>query len=224
VPKHATSAAARAQPTELEVRRSAASQNDPAGDLARAGELIARGRSSEAMPLLQRILAAHPRQAQAREALAALQFETGPPEQALATLLEGAALDSARFAPAAAQLQASLGDDAGALSTLERLAPEQRSPAQHALHAGLALRAGSHAQAIDSYRQALRAPQPDPLWWLGLGLAHEAAAQHDAAHAAFVRALAQPALSAAQRAFVRERLAALAPNGDGGLPTLAAQH
>jgi Tfp pilus assembly protein PilF len=199
---------AEAPATVAEVRPSSASRSDPQAELARAAELIARGRNSEAMPLLERILAAHPRQANARQALATLQFETGQPLRSLATLLEGAAID-AGFAVPAAQLQAALGDVAGALATLERVPAAARTPAQHALHGGLAHRLGRHALAVDSYRQALRSPQAEAVWWLGLGLAHEGAAQPEAARAALKQALAQTSLAPEQRSFAQQRLLAI---------------
>jgi len=192
-----------------EVWPSTASRAEPQAELARAADLIARGRNSEAMPLLQQILAAHPRQANARQALATLQFETGQPLQTLATLLDGAALDAGNFAAPAAQLQAALGDVAGALATLERVPATARTPAQHALHGGLAHRLGRHAQAVESFRQALRSPQPEAVWWLGLGLAHEGAAQPDAARAALKQALAQTSLAPEQRSFAQQRLLAI---------------
>lgn len=191
------------------VRRSAASEDDPQANLARAAALIARGRASEAKELLNAVLARQPQQADARAALAALQAEAGDRRAALATLLAGAALDPQRFALPAAQLQNELGDAGGARQTLERVPPAHRSGAQHALAAGLALAAQQPAAAIAAYQRALASDESNAVWWVGLALAHEADGNAPAAHAAFARAARSPALEADLRAFVTHRLAAL---------------
>jgi tetratricopeptide (TPR) repeat protein len=188
------------------VRRSAASLNDPQADLARAAELIARGRAREAKPLLLDLLARNPRDAAARKALAALQSEAGERTEALVTLLDGASVDPARFASAAAQLQTELGDARGALDTLQRMPPERRDGGFYALAGGIALAAEAPQQAVEAYQRAVSAANAQPLWLVGLALAHEAAGQAAEARAAYARAAQLPTLPADARAFVQQRL------------------
>jgi tetratricopeptide (TPR) repeat protein len=188
------------------VRRSAASLADPQADLARAAELIARGRGREAKPLLLDLLAREPRNAAARGALVALQSESGERAQALVTLLDGVSVDPARFVATAAQLQTELGDARGALNTLQRMPLERRDGAFHALAGGIALAAEAPQQAVEAYQRAVSASAAQPLWLVGLALAHETAGQATDAQAAYVRALQQPQLPADARAFVQQKL------------------
>jgi MSHA biogenesis protein MshN len=185
------------------------STNDVAADVDRAAELIARGRSTEAMDLLVQVLARQPTHAAARSSLAALLAEAGRREQALHVLLAGSELDAARFAPPAAQLQAEMGDLSGALGTLARVPPPRRTAGFEALHAGLAQRAGDHMTAIGAYRRALVQPQPDPVWWVGLGVSLEATGEPGEARNAYARAAAEARLPADVRRYVTERLTVL---------------
>jgi Flp pilus assembly protein TadD len=233
-PRPARTAAARSQPTRLAAlpatRPPAASPQSPAGaapgaptesiaqpivvtrvsgdpDLARAADFIARGRNTEAKAILTKLLQTNPRHAAARAALAALQAEGGSREAALATLLDGVEFDAPRFAPPAAQLQAELGDVPGALVTLARVPASARDGAYHALTAGLAQRAGDPARAVDSYRNALQATKPNPVWWIGLAFAHESLGETTEAQAAYARAMADARLPAEARAFAERKLA-----------------
>jgi MSHA biogenesis protein MshN len=129
----------------------------------------------------------------------------------LATLLDGVRIDAARYAAPAARLQSELGDATGALATLAAVPAAQRTAAHEALAGGLAYRAAQFDEAIAAYRRALAAPDAQPLWWLGLGLALEAAGQRAEAHAAFTRLAHAPALPADVQRFVAQRLAATAP-------------
>jgi hypothetical protein len=219
-PKPVTAAAASDAPV---VQRSAQSLADPEADAARAADLIARGRATEAAALLQKILSARPQHLAARRALAALQAEAGAREQALATLLEGASIDAASFAVPAASLQAERGDLAGARATLARVPQQTRSPAQLALAAALAQRMGQHDAAIESFRAAL-ARQNDAAWWLGLAASLEAISRRSDALAAYNAALAVPTLSAGLRQYAAQKAAALnvAPRaGNEALATAA---
>jgi MSHA biogenesis protein MshN len=183
--------------------------NDVALDLERAADLIARGRSSEAIALLRQILVRHAAHAGARTTLAALLAESGQREAALHVLLAGCELDAVRFAPLAARLQAELQDVPGALQTLARVPATTRGAGHEALFAGLSQRAGDHETAIAAYRRALSQPQPQAVWWVGLGLSLEAMQQPAEARTAFTRAAADPALPADVRRYVTEKLTAL---------------
>ncbi|MFN9031758.1 MAG: tetratricopeptide repeat protein [Betaproteobacteria bacterium] len=192
------------------VRRSSASLNDPQADLARAGDLISRGRGREAKPLLLDLLARDPRNAAARKALAAVQSESGERTEALVTLLDGASVDPARFAATAAQLQTELGDARGALTTLQRMPLERRDGPFHALNGGIALAAEAPQQAVEAYQRAVSSADAQPLWLVGLALAHEGAGQIAEAQAAYVRALQQPRLPAEARTYAQQKLGSAA--------------
>jgi Flp pilus assembly protein TadD len=178
--------------------------------LERAAEFIARGRSHEAIALLTQLLSAQPTHHSARQALAALQAESGRRDLALQTLLAGAALDPARFAIAAARLQAEAGDADGALVTLERVPAAQRDAVYDALVGGLAQRAGQHAVAAEAFARAVRVPSAPAIWWAGLGHSLDSLGQRAQAQLAFKRAISDPALPAGLRSYVNQRLAELA--------------
>jgi len=176
---------------------------------ARATDLIARGRSAEAMSLLAQVVQQSPANSTARATLAALQAETGRRDLALQTLLAGSQIEPARFAAPAAQLQAALGEPAAALATLDRVPESARNAAHEALAGGLAQRAGEHRRAVDAFQRALRAPSAPPVWWAGLAVSLEALDQPAAALAAFKRAAADPSLPAATRSYALHRISAL---------------
>jgi Flp pilus assembly protein TadD len=208
------------------IRRPAAGSGPSSDHYTRATELIARGRHHEAMDHLLQLLAVQPAHGDARAALAALQAEAGWNERALATLLAGVATDPRRFAPPAAQLHNELGDTAAALVTLERIPHALREGSHEALLGGLAFRAGQYARAADAYERALRSEHPAPVWWIGLGLAQEAAGRRNEAHAAYQRLARATALPAEMQGFIAQRLAATAPlhnsQGSDRAPPIAA--
>ncbi len=176
---------------------------------ARANELIARGRSVEAMALLSQVLQQAPENGNARATLAALQAESGRRDLALQTLLAGSQVEPLRFAAAAARLQADLGDVRAALATLDRV-PEGARNAQHdAWAGGIAQRAGEHQRAVDAFRRALRAPNAPAIWWAGLAISLDALEQSAAALDAFSRAAADPSLPATARSYALGRISAL---------------
>jgi MSHA biogenesis protein MshN len=177
-------------------------------ELARAMELVERGRNAEAARLLGEALSARPQWSDARSALAALQAEAGERRQALATLLAGVPTDAARFAPTAAQLQAEFNDAGGALRTLEQVPAAARDHGYHALAAAIAQRDGRHAVAVDEYAQALRSAPGDALSWVGMGVSLQALGRDAQALAAY-RNAAGATLSADLRRFVQARMAAL---------------
>jgi MSHA biogenesis protein MshN len=187
--------------------------NTVAADVDRAADLIARGRATEAMELLAQVLARQPTHAGVRSSLAALLAESGRREQALHVLLAGSEQDPVHFAAPAAQLQAELGDLAGALATLARVPQTRRSARDDALYAGIAQRTGDHMTAIAAYRRALAQPRPDAVWWVGLGVSLEAIGEAEDAAGAYARAAADARLSADVRRYVADRLAVLGAQG-----------
>jgi MSHA biogenesis protein MshN len=192
------------------------SASNVAPDVDRAADLIARGRSTEAIELLAQVLVRQPTHAGARSSLAALLAEAGRREQALHVLLAGSEIDPLRFAAPAAQVQAELGDLAGALGTLARVPPARRNAPDEALYGGLAQRAGDHMTAIAAYRRALAHPQAEAVWWVGLAVSLEATGAPAEARDAYARAAADARLAADVRRYVNERLAVLGTPVRGG--------
>jgi len=184
--------------------------NPEEAQLERAAEFITRGRSQEAITLLTQLLSSAPNHQAARQALAALQAESGRRDLALQTLLAGAALEPARFAVAAARLQAEAGDATGALVTLDRFPTARRDADYDALVGGLAQRTGQHAIAAEAFARAVRTPRAPAIWWAGLGHSLDSLGQRAQAQTAFTRALSDPALPPALRSFIAQRLAELA--------------
>ncbi len=183
-------------------------------------ELIARGRTAEAMSLLARVIEQAPSDGNARATLAALQAESGRRDLALQTLLAGSAIDPERFAMAAAKLQAEHGDAVAALATLDRVAIAARTPAHHALAGGLAQRAGEHRRAVEAYQRALAEPNAPAIWWAGLAISLDALENRAAALDAFRRAAVDAGLPAASRRYVLARIGEL--EAAAGDETLAA--
>lgn len=203
---------ARDSAPENAVRLSSTSANNPEITVARAADLIARGRNIDAALLLRQTLTMQPRHVDARRALAALQAEAGQQDAALVTLLEGAQVDPARFAPMAAALQVELGNAQGALATLARIPAEAQTAQHHALAAGIAQRIGAHEQAVSAFRRALAANAQEPAWWIGLAVSLEALGQRSDAQAAYERATAIPTTSTELREFAVQKLSQLALN------------
>jgi MSHA biogenesis protein MshN len=183
-------------------------QSAKQSELAHATDLIGRGRANEAAQLLAEALARRPDWNEARATLAALQAESGDRRLAMATLLDGAAIDPRRFAPTAAQLQAELDDPAAALQTLEKVPPDARDLAYHALAAAVAQRAGRHQLAVVEYGAALRFAPTDAVAWVGLGISLQALGRDAEALAAY-RGATREMLSAELRGFVDSRIRAL---------------
>jgi MSHA biogenesis protein MshN len=177
-------------------------------ELARAMQLIARGRNTEATELLTSTLSQRPASNEARSTLAALQAEAGDRQQALVTLLGGLPFDPRRFAPMAAQLQAELNDPSGALQTLDRVPSEARDPSYHNLAAAVAQRAGRHELAVAEYGTALRLGPTNAVAWVGLGVSLQALGRDAEALAAY-RSAAAGTLNTELRSFTQARITAL---------------
>lgn len=220
--KHAAATAASERPAaEITAIVSRPSTPDAALE-ARAGELIARGRSVEAMSLLTQLLEQSPEHANARATLVALQAESGRRDLALRTLLTGVEFEPMRFAVAAARLQAELGEPGAALVTLDRVPQSGRNAGHEALAGGLAQRTGDHPRAVDAFQRALRTPNAPAVWWAGLAVSLEAIDQPAAALAAFRRAAADPSLPAATRNFALARISTLAASRSTDTPGIDA--
>jgi MSHA biogenesis protein MshN len=186
----------------------AAVQSVAPSELARAIQLIGRGRNIDAADLLTSALSQRPGWNEARSTLAALQAEAGERPRALMTLLGGVPFDARRFAPMAAQLQAELGDPAGALQTLEKVPAEARDQTYHNLVAAVAQRAGNHDLAVAEYQAALRLGPTNSVAWVGLGVSLQAL-RRDAEALAAYRSAAAGSLGEELRTFTQARIRVL---------------
>jgi len=179
---------------------------------------LARQDNDSAAQLLHQVLAEDPRHETAREQLVMLTIRNGQPDKAEALLLEGLALSPrhAEFAVAYAQLLVERGALAPALASLQEFANGGAADADIlALRAAIQDRLKRYADAVGSYRAALRLRPGQAVWWTGLGVALEHAGQASAALSSYRRAAQLPAQDAV-RGFLEQRIRALAvPAGRG---------
>ena len=178
----------------------------------KAQTALARHDNDIAAHLLQQVLAEDPRYKTAREQLVTLTIRNGQPERAEALLLEGLALSPrhTELAIAYAQLLVERGALAPALAWLQDFAKGGAADADIlALQAAIQDRLQRYAEAVDSYRAALRLRPGQAVWWTGLGVALEHSGQSSAALSSYRRAAQLPAQDAV-RAFVEQRIQALA--------------
>jgi MSHA biogenesis protein MshN len=167
------------------------------------------GRQGEAIAALEQALQYDAQHSNARQTLVGWLLELGQRAEAIRRLQEGLSHDPAQagLAMMLARLQVDQGDAAAALKTLQISLPYTVNRADyHAFLAALWQREQKHAQAIEHYRIALRLMPDNGVWWMGLGISHQASGQKSAAREAFQRAAASAALGPELQAFVSERL------------------
>lgn len=165
----------------------------------RAAGFIEKGRIADARVALNAALATDPHHAAARQTLAALLIEARALDEAEATLTEGLARDpvNSNFAIVLARLKLERGDQGAALALLAQHRAAATSNAQYrAFHAALLRRVGRHGEAAEEYQAALRLAPSVGLWWIGLGLSHEANEREAEARQAFRQARATGSLTA----------------------------
>jgi MSHA biogenesis protein MshN len=191
-------------------RRSSATARDRAEDEFRRGAiLVNQGRLAEGMESLRGALVIDPRHEAARQTLVALLLEAKRVDEAVPVLQQGLALNAqnTEFAMLLARIMVERNDVPGALSLLQKhAAPQDRSPESHAFAAALYQRLDRHAEAIERYQAALRLAPSAGIWWLGLGISHQAAGQPKEAREAFTRAKSAGNLSPDLAGFVDQRL------------------
>jgi len=178
----------------------------------RAQTALARHDNDSAARLLQQVLAEDPRHKTAREQLVMLTIRNGQPDKAEALVLEGLALapHRAELAVAYAQLLVERGALAPALASLQEFASGGAADAEIlALQAAIQDRLQRYAEAVGSYRAALRLRPGQAVWWTGLGVALEHAGQSAAALSSYRRAAQLPAQDAV-KGFLEQRIQTLA--------------
>jgi MSHA biogenesis protein MshN len=191
-------------------RRSSATARDRAEDEFRRGAmLVNQGRLAEGTDSLRGALEIDPQHEAARQTLVALLVEARRVDEAVPVLQQGLALNAQNtaFAVLLARIMVERNDVPGALSLLQKhAAPQDRSPEFHAFAAALYQRLDRHAEAIERYQTALRLAPSAGVWWLGLGISHQAAGQPKEAREAFTRAKSAGNLSPDLTGFVDQRL------------------
>lgn len=171
--------------------------------------LISQGRMSDAQAALEEILRLDPRNLNARQVLLGMHVEAKRYAQAEQLLQEGLQLNLAPASQAMslARVQFERGDQAAALATLEKYAPQAGNQGEyHGFHAALLQRAGRHAEAIAQFQAALKTHPNQANWLMGLGISLQAEKHYPEAEQAYLRARASNALSADLQAFVEQRL------------------
>jgi len=171
--------------------------------------LISQGRMTEAQAALEEILRLDPRNLNARQVLLGIHVEAKRYSQAEQLLQEGLQLNLAPTtqAMALARVQFERGDQAAALATLEKYAPQAGNQGEyHGFHAALLQRVGRHAEAIAQFQAALKTHPNQANWLMGLGISLQAEKRYPEAEQAYLRARASNALAPDLQAFVDQRL------------------
>jgi MSHA biogenesis protein MshN len=171
--------------------------------------LISQGRMLDAQAALEEILHLDPRNLNARQVLLGIHVEAKRYAQAEQLLQEGLQLNlaPATQAMALARVQFERGDQAAALATLEKYAPQAGGQGEyHGFHAALLQRAGRHAEAIAQFQTALKTHPNQANWLMGLGISLQAEKRYPEAEQAYTRARAGNALAPELQAFVEQRL------------------
>ena len=175
----------------------------------RGNDLIAQGRSAQALDAYVHALALDVTHDPVRHALVAALLRNKNTAEAERLLVERQALTprSAAFAMMLARLQAERGDNELALETLRASQSVAGSnPAFYATTAALLARLGQHSQAIAQYQSALRLAPQSGVWWMGLGLSFQAQGSLPEAQEALRRARGSDNLPAELAQFVDQRL------------------
>lgn len=195
-------------PAAVKVQRVDRSEQ-PDERLQRALTAYHQGRLDEAVDKLRDILAAQPRQVDARQALLSIQVERRQYADAMQLLTEGLAVLPARsdWAMALARLQVDAGSIQAALATLQTHQAQAQGNADYLGFMGvLQQHLQLHREAVQSYQAALRLKPREGRWWYALGMSLEAVQQVDAAREAFTRARSAGGLTSAMHEAIARRL------------------
>ena len=170
---------------------------------------ITQGRMQEAQAMLEETLRLDPRNLNARQVLLGLLLEAKRYPQAEQLLQEALQLNlsPATYATTLARVQFERGDQAAALSTLEKYAPQASASSEyHGFYAALLQRAGRHTEAIGQFQAALKIQPNHANWLMGLGISLQTEKRYAEAEQAYSRARAANTLAPDLQAFVDQRL------------------
>ena len=178
----------------------------------KAVRLIEAGRKSEAIAMLEEVLAEHPKHAAARQALVGMLLDAKQTDDAAQVLKQGVRIDPSQsgMAMILARIQVERGETTAALKTLQNSLPYTKNKADYqAFLAALLQREKRHAEAIDHYRAALRQVPGNGIWWMGYGISLQAVGRNAEARNAYLQAHQTQSMTPALRAFVAQRIAQL---------------
>ena len=209
-----TAASAPASPVMLEKQvRALTPQQTAENEFRRATSLIQDGQRRDAIPILEQILQRNPLHHIARQSLVGVLVALKRQDEAISLLTDGLKLDSAQPGTAMilARLQVERGEQAMAITTLQRTLPSAQERADYrSFLAALLQREGRHKDAIEHYMVALRASPQNGIWWMGLGISLQAENRSAEAFESFSTAKATHTLTPDLLAFVEQKLAQLA--------------
>ena len=170
---------------------------------------INQGRMQEAQATLEDALRLDPRNVNTRQVLLGLLVEAKRYPQAEQLLQDALQLNlsPATYATALARVQFERGDQAAAMSTLEKYAVQAGASSEyHGFYAALLQRAGRHAEAVTQFQAALKIQPNQANWLMGLGISLQAEKRYAEAEQAYSRARAANTLAPDLQAFVEQRL------------------
>ena len=189
-----------------------ASSNDAAeAHFRRAALLLSHGRVSEAEERLQAALRSDPSHVGARQTYVSLLLEHQRVDAARRLLQEGLAIQPAQatFAFALARIHVEQRDYSTALEVMDRVGLAAGNPEFQALRGAVLQRLGRHAEALESYDNAIRGGTPPATTWIGLGISLEAVGRRTEAAQAYRRALTAGPVAPEAREYAESRARAL---------------
>lgn len=205
-----TAAAKEAAPSSIEKSAPTGTLRERAdADYRKAVAALNQGRLPEAVEGLRGALRQDGLHAAARQLLFKLLVEDKRFDEAGELLQQGLQAQPAQIAWAMslARLQVDRGDLPAAWQTLQRSLPAAAESADYQGFAAHVLqRLGRGGDAVGHYQAATRLAPGEGRWWLGLGLALDAAEQPAEARDAFLRARASGTLNADLVAIVDQKL------------------
>ena len=161
---------------------------------------------------MRKVLALEPGHEVTRQTVVALMVEQGRIAEAQNLLAEAMTINPSQssFALLLGRLTLETAGPDAALAVLTKHAEAGRQNAQYrGLVAAILQRLGRHGEAVAEYNAALSIAPHIGAWWMGLGIAQQAAGDRQEAANAYQRAKTSGTLSAELLAFVDQRLTQL---------------
>jgi Tfp pilus assembly protein PilF len=175
----------------------------------RAVDLLEKGRMADAEKHLKLALSASETHTRARELLAGLMLQQGHWREAQQLLEQGIGKVPAHypFAQLLARVHVEHGADQKALTVMEASRrAAANNPDYLAFLAALYQRTGKHAEAVNTYKEAVMLDPREGRSWLGLGISLEAVQDWNNAGTAYQRAIGSGTLDDNLFKYARQRL------------------
>lgn len=186
------------------------SDDNAEGEYRRAVDLVEKGRMADAEKHLKLALRVSETHTRARELLAGLMLQQGHWRDAQQLLEQGIDKVPAHypFAQLLARVHVEHGAEEKALTVMEESRRAGASnPDYLAFLAALYQRTGKHAEAVNTYKEAVMLNPREGRSWLGLAISLEAVQDWDNAGAAYQRAIGSGTLDDKLLQYARQRLA-----------------